>query len=414
MRRKGRYLLVVLGGLALLAGMSAGCAVKIPIDQYPAFWQEGEIETVAVAPFVTRAGQHPEAGGALADALAAKLTHNGTYPRVIGGSALAALLSQEELQRLSEGDPAIAARLKGEMGIDAVITGAVLRFAAASYDRPVYLDYYDYGGYAVYGSLRHGYYPYRGGLGLGYGHGYGFYGHGHYHRGYWGYYRGGYYGYGAPRYFDYGSYYYGREVGPYYDGDYNYGNYVYTDNRASASATARIMLAGTGETLFAGRSVHRNVASEGDPPRLTAQECLARAASSVSGALVEQFAIVPKVIEVEPARLMRITTGPAADGSWREASDFTMADRQMMVQVDLPPEAAHNLFRLTVQRKGARKVLAEQTFVWRRLKATSRPAFEFNPSQLAATGGGPGEYVVTFHAGGAAVMDKPFTITAPK
>lgn len=358
----------MLGGLLLVIATSPGCSVDLPLHQYPAFWREGEIRSVAVVPFLSMTVEETGAGDIVAGGLAAGLLANGTYERVMGGLSLGALLTIDEMHRLAEGDAALARRLKEQADIDAVIIGTVLHFDVSSetyYNDDRYYDYQPYyyrPYYPDHGYYRHGYYPYYGG--------------------YYGGYRGGYY------------------------------SYRRTANEASIATVAQLLMTDTGQIVHATPPVARHVISEGSPPRLSETECLARAITYVSAGLTGEFAIVSTVVRVKRADTLRITTGEYREfeGRWDETDRFTAADAQMVVVIALPSQADRNAFRLTIHRKDRDEVLAEQTFIWQGDSPPEGVPFAFDPSQIAAAGGGPGKYVVTFHAAGEPRIDKDFRI----
>ncbi len=369
----------MLTGLTLgLALAASGCSVEIPIMQYPAFWGEREIDSVAVAPFGALSVDDARAGDILADSLTGALIANGTYEKVMGRLSLAEHLTEGELGRLAEGDPAIVRKLAELTDIDAVIVGTVLHaLSDTGHYRTVYYNYpyYGYGGYGGY------YYPYGGGY---------YYG---------GYGRRGYGGYG-----NYGGYGYGG----YYGGGYSI--YEYEVSRGSVAATGRMLATDTGQTLHASPPVERRVISQGSPPLLSEGDALARAIADVTMDLVEQFAIVPRVIEVKRSDALRISDGSLDDDEYRKENKFRTADTRVAVVVNLPPAAALNEFSLTIRRKDSEEVVAQRVFLWQRDAPSRGVVFEFDPAKLAAAG--TGKFEVTFRTvTGQAITDEDFEIT---
>jgi len=114
-----------------------GCA-RFTVQQYPDFWQPGQIESVAVEPFQTSADYGQWVGRLIAHRLAGALAANGTYPEVF-----------VPVESESEDDELPAP--------SAVLTGRVLQFDVMSTDRVRYVDYDPYYDYP-YGYRR---YPYR-------------------------------------------------------------------------------------------------------------------------------------------------------------------------------------------------------------------------------------------------------------
>jgi hypothetical protein len=87
----------------------------------------------------------------------------------------------------------------------------------------------------------------------------------------------------------------------------------------------------------------------------------------------------------------------------------------MLVVVSLPPSADRNRFRITIVRKDARQDLASTEFVWSNSQVTgtgksAARSFEFSPRDIAAKGGGAGDYVVKFYSGPEPVMLREFKI----
>ncbi|HDZ22636.1 hypothetical protein LCGC14_0295910 [marine sediment metagenome] len=365
MIRRGWHIWVLLGGLWLAAAGAPGCMRKIAIDQYPVFWGETEIRSVAVAPFRIISSDDPRAGAIMADNLAAALAINGTYDRVVGRRSLENLLSEEDLSHLTDGAGGVVRRLKELADVDAVIIGTVIQYEATGYSVE-----YDY-------AYRRPYYPYY-----------------DYHP-YYRHYHGGYYG----RYWD----------GPYYD------DYITERNDAKVTAAAEILTTETGQTLHVARPLGKRIVSEGSPPARDLDMCLAIAAQGVAAGMVEQFAVTHRVIEVKAKEALRISSGEFVDGQWLEADRFMTAETHMAVVIALPPVADRNHFRLTVSREGADEVLAETTFIWRRDHPATGVTFSFDPSRIAADGGGPGEYTVTFYGiADEPLMTRDFKIVKPE
>ena len=123
--RQGHALLVA----AALAALG-GCTKKIPIVQYPVFWEVAP-KTIAVTGFKNRT-LVPDAARALADELAMALTANGTY-RVYNRAQLETVLKEAELQRAFSDDTEVAARSMVKVGkVQAILTGSVTACSATS------------------------------------------------------------------------------------------------------------------------------------------------------------------------------------------------------------------------------------------------------------------------------------------
>lgn len=72
------------------------------------------------------------------------------------------------------------------------------------------------------------------------------------------------------------------------------------------------------------------------------------------------------------------------------------------------PACDRNPFKLTIVRKDQRTDLAVQNFRWS--KEHHSFGYLFNPSEIAAKGGGPGDYEVKFYSGPEPVLRRTFRI----
>ncbi len=114
---------------------------------------------------------------------------------------------------------------------------------------------------------------------------------------------------------------------------------------------------------------------------------MAEAATSVVDQLVETFAPVRKQVTINPAKALR-TGQRALRQQWTFTDTFKAADKKMYVVVELPPACDRNPFKLTVVRKDQRQDLAVQEIRWS--KEHKSFGYLFDPSQIAAKGGGAG------------------------
>ncbi len=192
------------------------------------------------------------------------------------------------------------------------------------------------------------------------------------------------------------------------------GYQAFTHNEAIISTTAILTDARTGEVIHASQPIQSQVISEGSPPEHNMDTCLAIALNEVTDQLVREFAIVYTTISVNKGDTLKITTGEYYDGKWQEQDKFTPADTEMTVVVNLPPEADRNTFFVAVSRKDGHTNLAGQEFVWRYNSPAQGQAFVFDLTDIAAQGGGVGEYEVKFYAGDQPLIEKGFKIEEPK
>ncbi len=323
--------------LALFA--SAGCMAQIPILQYPTFWQDGDVRTVAVAKFRNTSVYDHQAGNTISDRLAAALAANGTYERVYDRGDRRTRMARQDLTTLSAAGPA------RRTDVDAIIVGTVTSFDATSETdheaEPLYATDADGSSYIV------GYRP-------------------------------------------------------------------FTRNEAIVSVTAKMVDARTGETIHTSQPAQSHVWSEGSPPEYNMDACLAAAVNNVTDQLLDEFAIVDRILTVNKGDTLKITTGEYYDGEWQDQDTFTPSDETITVVVNLPPEADRSHFRLTIIRDETRTDLAAQEFVWSRDAPAGGMVFTFDLLEIAANGGGPGDYVLKFYAGEKPVIEKKFTIEPPQ
>ncbi len=187
-----------------------------------------------------------------------------------------------------------------------------------------------------------------------------------------------------------------------------YRRYVYTRNEGNVQATASLLRTADGTTIAAtAEPAWSRVWAEGSPPRKDAQACVAEAAASTVRQLVEQFAPVRKQVSINASKALR-TASELYDNKWTFTDTFAATDEQMYAVVELPPACDRNPFKLTVVRKDERTDLAVQEFRWD--KQYRAYGYLFNPAEIAAKGGGPGEYEIKFYSGPEPVLRRKFRI----
>lgn len=186
--------------------------------------------------------------------------------------------------------------------------------------------------------------------------------------------------------------------------------YTFTRNDAIVTATATMLSTKTGQTIHATYPAQSHMWAQGSPPEMSMDVCLAAAVNVVTSKLLAEFAIVGRIIKVKPHEVFRITTGELYDGKWEDKKNFTTADEKMTVVIKMPPEADRSQFRITVIRANTKKDLFELVFRWSRDAPVTGQVYIFNPSEIAAAGGGPGQYVLKFYAGVEPIMENRFYI----
>jgi len=203
------------------------------------------------------------------------------------------------------------------------------------------------------------------------------------------------------------QYAYDENGNPYVIG---YVQYDFVRNTGSASVSASLIRVPSGSPIQSTPgAVHQEYFSEGSPPRLSEHSCRELAVRDVVGAMVEQFAVVRKVIEVKEKEALRLSTG-LFEGKWEEADQFSIHDNQMFVVVSLPPAADRNRFRIGIVPKGGREVIASQDIVWSRNFPQRGQGFPFSPKDLLAKAGGAGEFTVKLYSGEEPVLTRDFKI----
>ncbi|MCJ7543999.1 MAG: CsgG/HfaB family protein [Phycisphaerae bacterium] len=187
-----------------------------------------------------------------------------------------------------------------------------------------------------------------------------------------------------------------------------YRTYVFTRNEGNVQVTASLLRTADGTTIAAtSEPAWARYWAEGSPPGKDPHACVADAASNVVAQLVEQFAPVRKQVTISASDALR-TASELYDNKWTFTDTFAATDQKMYVVLQLPPACDRNPFKLTIVRRNQREDLAVQEFRWD--KQYGAYGYLFNPSEIAAKGGGPGEYEVKFYSGPEPVLRRPFRI----
>ncbi len=204
-------------------------------------------------------------------------------------------------------------------------------------------------------------------------------------------------------------YAYNRNGGMYISG---YRSYIWTRNEATVSVTANLIRVSDGTTIYAmARPAEFTVPAEGSPPALDPHGCLARATDRAVACLVEEFSVVQKEVKLPIDKCCRLATN-FYDGKWEYSDSFSMASPKMYAVITLPPNCDRNRFRLTIVRKDQRQDLAEAEFVWDRNNSDQKGrSFEFNARDIAAKGGGAGDYTLKFYSGLSPIIMRNFKIS---
>ena len=352
-------------GWLVAAGLlvAGGCGKKITITQFPSFYTP-DLKTVLVVPF-QNATTNRSAGAAISDKFANAMMANGTY-EVFSQNDLKMLADVSDL-KAAAGDSAdaLANVLRKRGRVQAIVTGTVTAYGV-SQQTTVKQD-------PIYGAR-------------------------------------------------------GRIVG--------YNPVQERTWQGTVEATARMVRVADGSTIHAtdkavGQASATGAAGggagglgaaisgltgkgKGSAAPTDPASTLAVAADRAVQRLVEEFAVVRKVVSVKKDAF--IVASEYYDGKWQQPKSIPLSARQAFVVVNLPVECDRNSFVVRIVRKDQREVLFEQPLTWeRRRSGTLRgQSFAFSPADIAAKGGGPGEYVAKLYSGDAPVMDEVFKLAPPQ
>jgi hypothetical protein len=183
--------------------------------------------------------------------------------------------------------------------------------------------------------------------------------------------------------------------------------YTYTQNFGDVSVAVTLIRVSDGSPIHATPAASRNCRCEGEAPALSEQACLEGACNAVIAQLLEEFAVVPKQITVDPKQAFT-TASDFYDAKFTYSDSFRAGDPQMLVVLALPTAADRNNFRVTIVREGARQDLFEQDLIWSGKNSSIR--IPVKPADLAAKGGGPGWYVAKLYSGPQPVLTQRFQI----
>ncbi len=200
-------------------------------------------------------------------------------------------------------------------------------------------------------------------------------------------------------------YSYDRKGNAYVSG---YRTYVHTRNEANVTVTATLIRVSDGSTIYATpEPAFARVWAEGSPPSKDTNACASEAAGTVAANLVSTFAPTRREIKVDENKALRIAS-ELYDNKWTYQDTFQQTDEKMFVVVALPSSCDRNRFRVTIIRKGERQDLVTQDIQWD--KKHGGFGYLFSPKDIAAKGGGAGEYEVKFYSGPEPIMRRAFRI----
>jgi hypothetical protein len=310
-----------------------GCVKKIPIIQYPVFWDHAP-KSIAVTPFRSET-RMKHIGVQIASDLATMLASNGSYT-VFDRMQLRDYLDEHELQQAFSSDQAVASSAMVKIGkVQAILTGAV---TACSWPRTrteikvVSQRFYRPNGTSYTRPVR---------------------------------------------------------------------QYIHTNEAEIRVNAALLRITPNGPQVIHSCPVRGYAKSTGVTPGLTREGCLSSARVQVVQQLLENFAVVRKIIKVKPSETFFTATGQPYAGKWPKSKKFSTSSGQGIILVlKLPPQCDRNRFKITVSRKEGRTDLAVFDVRWTKaMSFQGGKHFTLSPANLAAKGGGPGEYIIRLFSG---------------
>ncbi len=187
-----------------------------------------------------------------------------------------------------------------------------------------------------------------------------------------------------------------------------YRSYVWTRNEVNVAVTAAL-LRRDGSTIYATPVPATAQAwAEGSPPEKDIYALLTQANGLVVQQLVEQFAIVPKEIKVDPNKALRFAS-ELFENKWTFVDRFATDSEEMYVVLELPNNCDRNRFAIKIVRKDKpREYLASQQITWDGQHKSF--GYNFNPKQIAKKGNGPGLYTAKFFSGPEPIFTRDFRI----
>ena len=326
----------IVPAVLILSAMTTlgGCVKKIPIVQYPIFWDHAP-KTVAVTPFRNETNlQH--IGMQVTNDLGTQLSANGSYV-VYDRTLLKAYLNEQDLQRAFSSDQDAAAAAMVKIGkVQAILTGAV---TTCNWPR-------------TRTEVKVRTQQFRSASGVKY----------------------------------------TRPV--------NY--YVHT-NEAELKANAVLLrMTPNGPQVIHSCPLRGYVKSTGETPKYSREACMSIARAQIIEQLLDQFAVIRKLIQVKPSEAFFTATDQPYAGKWPKEKKFSLAAGQKIILVlMLPPQCDRNRFKITVSRKEGRADIASFDVQWTKAMSAipNGKQFILDPADLAAKGGGPGDYVIRLFSG---------------
>ncbi len=186
-----------------------------------------------------------------------------------------------------------------------------------------------------------------------------------------------------------------------------YRTFVFTRNEGNVAVTATLVRVRDGEAICAAPAAYQ-APSEGSPPGMDSNACVNLATDNVVWQLVAAFAPTRQVIKIKPSEALIVADGQKYDNKWPRAKKLSASADNAFVVLTLPVNCDRNRFGLTIVRKDDKADLVSQNLVWDRNQGEF--VMSFSPKEIAAKGGGPGDYEVKFYSGPEPVIRLTFRI----
>jgi hypothetical protein len=136
-------------------------------------------------------------------------------------------------------------------------------------------------------------------------------------------------------------------------------HFTYT-NEAEITANASLLhITPNGPVVIHSPPLRGYMKSTGPKPKYSREACLAMARALIVRELVEQFAVVRKIIKIKPSESFFTATDQPYAGKWPKSKNFSIQSGQKIILVmKLPVTCRKNRFTITVNRKDDRNELA--------------------------------------------------------
>jgi hypothetical protein len=334
--------------LLLSALALTGCKKEITLQHYPKFYRDSH-KTLAIWE-IQNDSTRRRAGQLLTSKIVGAFRENGTYT-VLAPAEIRNKLTESISQSGSMSESQLAAALGKIPEVDLVLTGVVEQYQTRR---------------TVYYAYNRGYDPYPVG------------------HGYIGSYWGGY---------------------PHHSVAFRYPVFPRRERLYESHVAAEGALYDA-----KGNKLHQSplleVYRESDEHSST-DKLLSDTADLLAQRFVAEFAVCPVQVKVEPSKALYL--GRREGARFKQTDDFSAERSEMLVRVELPPQADRNRLTLRVRREsGEAEALVQEELTYDASIGTHELAF--SPAQLYQAGG-KGEYVIELVGKAGVLLDEDFHIS---